>query len=84
MDRVIDALRQYDTRWGYNWKRAHVGDPSLDAINYHFGPGPDEGSRDVYTFDIIAGHCGGSPQPTFQNLTDPNGAGAMWTGRGRF
>jgi hypothetical protein len=84
MDRVVDALRQYDTRWGYNWKRAHVGDPSLDAINYHFGRGASEGSRDVYTIDIIIGHCGPNPGPAWINLTDPNGAGAMWTGRGRF
>ena len=27
MDRVIDALRLEDTRWGYNWKRGDVGDP---------------------------------------------------------
>jgi hypothetical protein len=84
MDRVVDALRQYDNRWGYNWKRAHVGDPSLDAINYHWGRGASEGSRDVYTFDVTIGHCGSNPGPAFINLTDPNGAGAMWTGRGRF
>ena len=84
MDRVVDALRQYDNRWGYNWKRGHVGDPSLDAINYHFGRGTSEGSREVYTFDIIIGHCGSNPGAAWINLTDFNGAGAMWTGRGRF
>ena len=84
MDRVVDALRQYDNRWGYNWKRANVGDPSLDVINYHFGRGQSEGSREVYSFDIIGGHCGSSPWAAFIDLTDPNGAGAMWTGRGRF
>ena len=84
MDRVVDRLRTYDTRWGYNWKRAVVGDPSHDVINYHWGPGPDEGSRDVYTIDIIAGHCGSNPTPAWFDLTDPNGSCAMWTGRGRF
>ena len=36
MDRVIDALRLEDTRWGYNWKRGNVGDPSLDVIVYNY------------------------------------------------
>lgn len=83
MDLVIDTLRLQDTRWGYNWKRGIVGDPSLDVINYNWGPGPDEGSRDVYVFDIILSHCG-NPTPTFIDLTDPNGAGAVWTSRGRW
>jgi hypothetical protein len=84
MDLVVDALRRHDTRWGYNWKRGNVGDPSLDAVNYHWGAGEDEGSRDVYTFDVIIGHCGDYPTPAWIDLTDPYGAGAMWTGRGRF
>ena len=83
MDLVIDTLRAIDTRWGYNWKRGIVGDPSLDVINYHNDGGPDEGARSNYTFDIILGHCG-SPTPAFIDITNPNGAGSMWTGRGRF
>lgn len=84
MDRVVDRLRQYDTRWGYNWKRGVVGDPSLDVVDYHFGPGPDEGSPDVWAVDIITGHCGPSPQPGWGNITNFKGSGAKWTGRGRF
>lgn len=84
MDRVVDRLRQYDTRWGYNWKRGNVGDPSLDVVDYHWGPGPDEGSPDVYAIDIVIGHCGPTPGAAWINITDPNGAGAKWTGRGRF
>jgi hypothetical protein len=84
MDRLVDRLRQYDTRWGYNWKRAVVGDPSLDVVNYHWGRGPDEGSRNVYAIDVIIGHCGSNPRVGWIDITDPNGAGAMWTGRGRF
>ena len=84
LDRVVDALRAHDTRWGYNWKRGHVGDPSLDVVNYHWGSGQDEGSSDVYTFDVIIGHCGDRPAATWMDLTDPHGAGARWTGRGRF
>lgn len=84
LDRLVDELRTRDTRWGYNWKRKVVGDPSLDAINYHWGAGPDEGSTEVYTIDVIMGHCGDNPSPTWMELTDENGPGAMWTGRGRF
>lgn len=84
LDLVVDELRQHDTRWGYNWKRGQAGDPSLDVVNYHWGAGEDEGSSDVYTFDVIMGHCGDSPAPTWIDLTDPHGAGARWTGRGRF
>ena len=83
MDLVVDTLRLQDTRWGYNWKRGIVGDPSLDVINYNWGSGPDEGARTVYVFDIILSHCG-NPTPTFIDLTDPNGAGAVWTSRGRW
>lgn len=83
MDLLVDTLRLQDTRWGYNWKRGVVGDPSLDVINYNWGGQPDEGTREVYTFDVILGHCG-TPSPAFIDLTNPNGAGAVWTGRGRF
>lgn len=87
MDRVVDRLRQYDTRWGYNWKRGRVGDPSLDVVDYHWGPGPDEGSTEVYIIDIIAGHCGPNPSPTWNDVTDityNSGTIGRWTGRGRF
>ena len=61
MDRVVDALRQYDNRWGYNWKRGNVGDPSHDVVDYHWGRGASENSIDVYIIDVIGGHCGGGP-----------------------
>ena len=81
---VVDRLRQHDTRWGYNWKRGNVGDPSQDAIAWHHGPGPDEGSPDVHVIDIIAGHCGNNPSPNWADVTNFYGAGAAWTSRGRF
>ena len=87
MDRVVDRLRQYDTRWGYNWKRGNVGDPSKDVVDYHWGSGPDESSTEVYIIDIIGGHCGSNPSPTWIDVTDVtynNGAIGRWTGRGRF
>ncbi len=37
MDRLVDELRTHDTRWGYNWKRGNVGDPSKDVVDYHLG-----------------------------------------------
>jgi hypothetical protein len=87
MDLLVDTLRTYDTRWGYNWKRGNVGDPSLDVIDYHYGSGPDEGSTNVYIIDVIAGHCGNSPSPTWGDVTEvtrQGGAIGRWTGRGRF
>ena len=87
MDRVVDRLRQFDTRWGYNWKRGVVGDPSLDVVDYHFGPGPDEGSTDVYIIDMIAGHCNPDPRPGWLDQTqktEDDGTIGRWTSRGRF
>ena len=45
MDQVVDTLRTYDTRWGYNGKRGNVNDPSHDAIAYNYGGGADQGGR---------------------------------------
>ena len=87
MDRLVDRLRQYDTRWGYNWKRGNVGDPSKDVVDYHHGAGPDEGSTEVYIIDVIGGHCGPSPSPAWGDVTDvtyQGGTIGRWTGRGRF
>jgi hypothetical protein len=87
MDLVVDTLRQHDTRWGYNWKRGRVGDPSMDVVDYHWGAGPDEGSTQVYIIDIIGGHCGSSPSAGWGDVTDKTysaGGVGRWTGRGRF
>jgi hypothetical protein len=87
MDLVVDTLRTHDTRWGYNWKRGHVGDPSHDVVDYHWGRGGSEGSSEVYIIDVIVGHCGSSPGPSWHDVTDitySSGAIGRWTGRGRF
>ena len=87
MDLLVDTLRTYDTRWGYNWKRGNVGDPSLDVVDYHWGRGGDEGSTEVYIIDVLGGHCGNSPSPTWNDVTAVtynNGGVGRWTGRGRF
>jgi len=87
MDQVVDTLRTYDTRWGYNGKRGNTHDPSKDVIAYHYGPGPDEGSPDVYIIDIIGGHCGSNPSPIWNDVTGvtlQSGTIGKWTSRGRF
>ena len=87
MDLVVDELRKHDTRWGYNWKRGNVGDPSHDVVDYHWNHGDDEGSTDVYIIDIIVGHCGDNPAPGWGDVTDATrhgGSIGRWTGRGRF
>jgi hypothetical protein len=87
MNVLIDTLRQSDTRWGYNWKRGRVGDPSLDIADYNYGAGADEGTTNVYIIDVLGGHCGSSPSPSWNDVTAAtiNGGGiGRWTGRGRF
>jgi len=87
MDQVVDTLRTYDTRWGYNGKRGNTHDPSKDVIAYHYGPGPDEGSPDVYIIDIIGGHCGPNPTVIWNDVTQitlQSGTIGKWTARGRF
>jgi len=87
MDRVVDALRQIDTRWGYNGKRGNANDPSQDVVDYHWGAGSDQDSTDVYIIDIISGHCGNAPDPAWVDQTGPTAAAGTigrWTSRGRF
>jgi hypothetical protein len=67
--RLVYQLQQIDTRWGLNWKRGNIGDLSQDVVTYHFGPGPDENSTDVYIIDVIFGHCGGNPGPNWGDVT---------------
>lgn len=87
LDRVVDALRQYDTRWGYNGKRGNANDPSKDVVDYHYGRGQSENSTDVYIIDVIVGHCGSNPSAGWgdvTNVTVNSGTIGRWIGRGRF
>ena len=87
MDQVVDTLRTYDTRWGYNGKRGNVNDPSKDIVDYHYGGGADQGSSDVYIIDIIGGHCGATPSVGWNDVTQitlSSGTIGRWTSRGRF
>jgi hypothetical protein len=77
--RVVERLRQEDTRWGLNWKRANVGDMSQDAVTYNYGSDPDEGTFWVHVVDIIGGHCGSNPNPTWIDQTRLYSTGARWT-----
>lgn len=90
LDSVIDALRLLDTRWGYNGKPTRTasqngGVPVTaagDEIAYHWGPGPDQGSPDVYLIDILISHCGGNPTTGWREFTGEEPG--FWTGAGRF
>ncbi|HWI17739.1 MAG TPA: hypothetical protein VNT81_08330, partial [Vicinamibacterales bacterium] len=72
MDRVLDALRAKDGRWGYNCKRGNCNDASQDVASYYYSNQyPDiQGRFEVYIFDIIAGHCGSFPSTVWLDVTD--------------
>ena len=73
---VVDTLRTYDTRWGYNWKRGNVGDPSMDVDRLPLRRrAAMKGSTEVYIIDIIGGHCGSSPSPSWNDVTGATAAG---------
>jgi len=81
MEFVVDRLRLKDTRWGFQSRRGVAGDVARDEVAYHWGPGPDEGSRDAYAWDIMVSHCGSNPSPSWQDVSD---LGTLWVSRGRF
>ncbi|MGQ0736443.1 MAG: hypothetical protein ACT4QD_22665 [Acidobacteriota bacterium] len=90
LDRMVDRLRQFDTRFGYNGKPNRTaadnnGFPVIaagDEITYFAGAGTAQGSRQVYAIDILFNHCGPTPDVTFRNFTGEEEA--FWTGAGRF
>lgn len=77
--RLVQRLRQEDTRWGLNWKRGRRGDLSQDIVTYNWGSEADEGTRQIYVLDVIVGHCGSNPGPFWLNQTGVGGADAIWT-----
>jgi hypothetical protein len=89
---MVDSLRAYDTRFGYNAKptrrEEEEGYPIIaagDEITYFAGAGAAQGSPLVYAIDILFNHCdvedGGQPSVTFRNIAPEP---ANWTGAGRF
>lgn len=89
-DRVIDAFRQIDSRWGYNGKPTknageNGGVPVTaagDEAAYHYSGGPDQGSPDVHLVDMLISHCGDSPTLTWRVFTGEEPG--FWSGAGRF
>ena len=89
-DRVIDAFRQVDTRWGYNGKPTKTaadnnGVPVVaagDEAAYHYSGGGDQGSPEVHLVDMLVGHCGATPTLTWRVFTGEEPG--FWTGAGRF
>jgi hypothetical protein len=80
--RLVQRLRQEDSRWGLNWKRGNRGDMSQDIVTYHYGAGPDEDSTQVYIIDTISGHCGSRPGPNWADVTEATRQGntiGRWT-----
>ncbi len=74
MDRVVEALRLIDGRWGYNCKRGNCAHVSVDVVNYYRGSGTTlddaRGSTHVQVFDIIVNHCNPNPRPAWTDLTE--------------
>lgn len=89
LDYMVDQLRTLDTRWGYNGKPTRTaadngGQPVIaagDEVAYHYGPGPDQNSPDVYLIDLLEGHCGATPRLTYRVFTGEEPG--FWTGAGR-
>jgi hypothetical protein len=89
-DRVIDAFRQTDSRWGYNAKPTRTssqngGRPVIaagDESAYHYSAGADQGSPDVHLVDMLVSHCGSNPQVGWRVFTGEEPG--IWTGAGRF
>ena len=75
MFRVVQALRQVDSRWGLNDKRGHGGDMSQDIIAFNPTDRPDNGEAQIYIYDVIAGHCTGNPDVWMNDVTDVTWAG---------
>jgi hypothetical protein len=71
MDLAVEALRNKDTRWGYNCKRGNCDDPSIDVVNYFYGSGNGDQSAEVYIIDIILAVCpsGSGAAPAWTNQT---------------
>ncbi len=68
MYRVLNALRQRDSRWGLNLKRGNQG-LSQDIITYNPTAGPDGTAIQIYLWDIISGHCGSNPSWNWGGVT---------------
>jgi hypothetical protein len=90
LDRVIDAFRQVDQRWGYNAKPTRTAadnngvpvEAAGDEAAYHWGDGTREGSTEVHLVDLLVSHCGTNPFIGWRVFTGEEPG--RWTGAGRF
>ncbi|MGH9175831.1 MAG: hypothetical protein ACRD1H_15815, partial [Vicinamibacterales bacterium] len=55
--RLVNALRKYDSRWGLNYKRGHVGSLSTDIVTYNGTAEPDNGADHIYLVDVVSAIC---------------------------
>ena len=82
MDAAVEALREKDTRWGYNCKRGDCNHISIDVVDYFWGIGDGGNSTDVYIIDIINAVCPGGNQSTSwtdqTEVTHEEGAIGRW------
>lgn len=89
LNRVVDRLRQDDTRWGYNAKPTKTasdngGQPVVaagDEVAYNYSSENDEGTTKVHLVDILTSHCG-TPVVGWRVFTGEEPG--RWTGAGRF
>lgn len=81
MNILVDRLREKDLRWGFNGKLGDPNNPALDEVAYHYGAGAELNSTEVYSFDVIGGHCGAAPGASWFDISDRPG---IWITRGRF
>ena len=49
------------------------------AVGEVGGPEADEGTLFVHAVDVIGGHCGSNPSPTWNDVTVLWSTGARWT-----
>jgi len=79
LDKVVDALRQHDTRWGYVCKNGDCANPALDVVAYHATAGPEvAGAAGIWIADVIRSDC------VSQWIDDGFNASGLWSARGRF
>ncbi|MEZ5284064.1 MAG: hypothetical protein R2712_04490 [Vicinamibacterales bacterium] len=79
---LVRRLRGVDNRWGLNWKRGNRGDMSQDIVTYNFSSDSDEDTTNVYIIDVIGGHCGSNPGPSWIDQTEATRQGGTigrWT-----
>jgi hypothetical protein len=92
IDRVLARLREIDTRYGYackggTYSNGTCHDVLHDVISYNWSDELDEGTRKLYSFDIVIGSSSCPPSGLGWNNTQPGPdyiGRTVWTSRGRW